>query len=99
MRRRRSSVAARTAPTAMALTRMPFLAHAAAIDPVRLLTAALAAPYGAACGIASRLAPEEMLTIAPLPWVDHRFGRRFRQVPDRRSSGPERSRNRRRATS
>src|SRR3954469_6827106 len=53
----------------MALTLMPFLAQAAAMDPVRLLTAAFAAPYGAACGIASRLAPEEMLTMAPLPWV------------------------------
>src|SRR5215204_3172837 len=52
----------------MVLTRMPFGVHAAAMAPVRLLTAALAAPYGAACGIAIKLAPEEMLTMAPLPW-------------------------------
>ena len=44
VRRLLSDVAARTAPTAMALTRIPFLAHAAAIDPVRLFIAALAAP-------------------------------------------------------
>src|SRR3954471_6199531 len=50
----------------MALTRMPFFAQAAAMEPVRLFTAALAAPYGAACGMASRLAPDDMLTIAPL---------------------------------
>ena len=68
MRRRRASFAARTAPTAIVFTRMPFGVHAAAIAPVRLFTAALAAPYGAACGMATRLAPEEMLTIEPLPF-------------------------------
>ena len=63
-----SKLAARTAPTAIVFTRMPFGVHAAAIAPVRLFTAALAAPYGAACGMATRLAPEEMLTIEPLPF-------------------------------
>src|SRR4051794_13566151 len=51
----------------MVLTRTPFGVHAAAMAPVRLFTAALAAPYGAAWGIAIRLAPDEMFTIAPLP--------------------------------
>src|SRR6185312_10896248 len=70
MRSRSSNrVAAATAPTAMLFTRTPLRVHAAAIDPVTLLTAALAAAYTAACGIASRDAPEEMLTIAPLPWA------------------------------
>src|SRR5262245_18586773 len=51
----------------MVLTRTPLRVHAAAIAPPRLFTPALAAPYGAACGIASRLAPDEMLTIEPFP--------------------------------
>src|SRR5690348_14650025 len=59
----------RMAPHAMQLTRTPFRVHAAAIDPVRLFKPALAAAYTGACGIASRLAPEEMLTIEPLPWA------------------------------
>src|SRR3954462_1466587 len=53
----------------MALTRTPRPVHADAMDPVRLFTPALAAPYGAAWGIARRLAPDEMLTMAPLPWA------------------------------
>src|SRR5690606_22264383 len=57
----------RMAPHAMQLTRTPLRVHAAAIDPVRLFRPALAAAYTGACGIASRPAPEEMLTIAPLP--------------------------------
>jgi AcrR family transcriptional regulator len=39
----------------------------AAIEPVSWFTPALAAPYAPACGIARRLAPEEMFTIAPFP--------------------------------
>src|SRR5271156_2947061 len=70
-------VAARTAPTATAFTRTPLRVHAAAIEPVRLFTAALAAPYGAAWGMPSRLAPEEILTIAPLPWASMGFAAAF----------------------
>src|SRR6478672_1912426 len=62
-----SKLAARTAPTAMLFTRTPLRVHADASEPVRLLTPALAAPYGAACGMARRLAPDEMLTMDPLP--------------------------------
>ena len=40
---------------------------AAAIDAVRLFTAAFDAPYGAPIGNANRLEPDEMFTIAPLP--------------------------------
>src|SRR4051794_9012582 len=64
-----TSDAARTAPTAMALTRIPLRVHDPAMAPVRLFTAALAAPYTAAWGMARRLAADEMLTIAPLPWA------------------------------
>src|SRR4029453_7627296 len=59
--------AARPSPTAMALTRTPLPVQAEAMEAVRLFTPALAAPYGAAWGMANRPAPEEMLTIAPLP--------------------------------
>src|SRR5437016_10295685 len=51
----------------MALTRTPPPVHAAAKDRVRLFIPALAAPYGATIGNARKLAPEEMLTIAPRP--------------------------------
>jgi len=51
----------------MQFARTPFRVHAAAIDPVRLFKPALAAAYTGACGMASRLAPDEMFTIDPLP--------------------------------
>src|ERR1700682_4687751 len=56
-----------TAPTAMQLTRTPFGVHAPAKVLVRLLTPALAAPYGATNGNPSSDAPDEILTIAPAP--------------------------------
>src|SRR6478736_2660804 len=62
------SMSVRTAPEATVLTRTPFGVHAAAIDIVRLLTAAFDAPYGAPIGNAKKAEPEEMFTIAPLPW-------------------------------
>ncbi len=56
-----------TAPHATAFTRTPPAVHAAASDRVRLFIPALAAPYGATIGNAKKLAPDEMLTIAPRP--------------------------------
>src|SRR4051812_39009323 len=57
-----------TAPHATAFTRTPSGVHAAASDRVRLFIPAFAAPYGATIGSARKLAPDEMFTIAPLPW-------------------------------
>src|SRR5262245_30279035 len=62
-----SSISVRTAPTASAFTRTPSGVHVAAIEAVRLLTAAFDAPYGAPIGNGNRLEPDEMFTIAPLP--------------------------------
>src|SRR5262245_31570872 len=56
----------RTAPSARQFTRTPPGVQATANDAVRLLTPALAAPYGARRGIGRMPAPEEMFTIEPL---------------------------------
>src|SRR5437868_1700090 len=62
-----SSISVRTAPEATELTRTPLGVQAAAIDRVRLFTAAFDAPYGAPMGKAKKAEPDEMLTMEPLP--------------------------------